>query len=194
MNKKPIGELADIMVGLVLKRKEAGIADNARFHYMALTLRCLNSEGWIDEAYLDEFESSEKLDSRYLTLEGDIVVKMTTPYTAVAINKDTSGCVVPAQFIIVRVKEKVVPGYIALYLNTDKIRKHIALSATGMTVPMLKTGTIKDLEIPLLEYDRQLKIAEVGRLMVEERHLLTKLVNTKEKYNQALIEALIKED
>jgi restriction endonuclease S subunit len=195
MIKKPIVDLADVMVGLVLKRKEADPTTPYIYNYKALTLKSLNSDGWIDKDLLDEFKSNEDLDKRYLCLDGDVIIKITPPYTAVAINKDFHGSVVPAQFIIIRVNNKsLVPEYLAFYLNAGEVRKEIILSATGNIIPMLKTGTIRELEIPILDMEKQLKIGEVSKLIVKERHLMNKMSETKEKYYQALTKSLIKED
>lgn len=195
MKKKPIGSLADIMVGLVLKRKVAEITDLQTYKYKALTLKSFNSEGWIDTNFLDDFVSSEKLDDRYLCFKDDVVIKITPPYTAVTITDDTDGCVVPSQFIILRIEKKLMnPEYLSLFLNSDNAKKHIAITATGVTVPMLKTGTLKELEIPIVEFERQENIAEINKLIIKERHLLYKLISEKEKYYQALTEVLISEE
>lgn len=195
LKKKPIGSLADIMVGLVLKRKVAEITDLQTYKYKALTLKSFNSEGWIDTNFLDDFVSSEKLDDRYLCFKDDVVIKITPPYTAVTITDDTDGCVVPSQFIILRIEKKLMnPEYLSLFLNSDNAKKHIAITATGVTVPMLKTGTLKELEIPIVEFERQENIAEINKLIIKERHLLYKLISEKEKYYQALTEVLISEE
>ena len=192
---KPIGTNADIMVGLVLKRKEAEDGEVTKHRYKALTLKSFNSEGWIDKKYLDDFESSEKLDNRYLCLKDDVIIKITPPYTAVCIDDETKGLVVPSQFIIIRLIDKfLVPEYLAMFLNSDRVKKHIAITATGMTVPMIKTGTVRELEIPMVSLEKQTQIAEVSKLIIKERHLLYKMISQKEKYYQALTEAMIMED
>ncbi len=192
---KPVADLGDVMVGLVLNRKEANPTTLPIYYYKALTLKSLNSEGWIDKTLLDDFKSIENLDEKYLCLEGDVLIKITPPYTAVAINKELHGTVIPAQFIIIRLKGKaVVPEYLAFYLNADEMKREIMLSATGNIVSMLRIGTIRDLKIPIPDLEKQLKISEVSKLIVEERHLMNKLVETKEKYYQALTKSLIKED
>jgi len=195
MNQKSIADLAEVMVGLVLKRKEADPTTSNIKHYKSLTLKSLNAEGWIDKDQLDNYKSNEDLDERYLALEGDVLMKLTPPYTAVAIDKEIQGSVVPAQFIIIRIKDKrIIPGYLAFYLNANDVKREIVLDATGSSVAMLKTATIRELKIPILEMKKQRNIAEVSRLMVHERQLMSKLAETKEKYYQALTKSLIKED
>ena len=195
MNQKSIADLAEVMVGLVLKRKEADPTTSNIYKYKALTLKSLSSECWIDGELLDDYVSNEDLDERYLALEGDVLMKLTPPYTAVAIDKEIQGSVVPAQFIIIRIKDKrIIPGYLAFYLNAADVKKEIVLGATGNIIPMLKTSIIRELKIPILEMKKQRNIAEVSRLMVHERQLMSKLAETKEKYYQALTKSLIKED
>jgi restriction endonuclease S subunit len=192
---KPIGTHADIMVGLVLKRREADNINITKHKYKALTLKSFNSEGWIDKRYLDDFVSSDYLENRYLSLKDDVIIKITPPYTAVCIDGETEGFVVPSQFIIIRLTDKfLIPEYLAMFLNSDRVKKHIAITATGMTVPMIKTGTIRELEIPIVHLEKQTKIAEVSKLIIKERHLLYKMISKKEKYYQALTEAMIMED
>lgn len=192
---KPIGSVSDIMVGLVLKRKEAEVGVLKKHNYKALTLKSFNAEGWIDEKYLDDYESSEFLDNRYLCLKDDVIIKLTPPYTAVTVSEETKGYVVPSQFIIIRPIDKtLIPEYLALYLNSEKVKKHISITATGMTVPMIKTGTLRELEIPVLNREKQTQIAEVSKLIIKERHLLYQMISEKEKFYQALTEAMIMEE
>jgi len=183
------------MVGLVLKRKEADPITSNLYKYKALTLKSLNPEGWIDKDQLDIYKSSEDLDKRYLALEGDVLMKLTPPYTAVAIDKEIHGSVVPAQFIIIRMKDKrIIPGYLAFYLNAADVKREIVLGATGTVIPMLKTPIIRELKIPILDIRKQRNIAEISKLIVQERHLLSRMAETKEKFYQAITESLIKED
>lgn len=195
MTKIPIGDLSEVMVGLVLKRKEAELIDVKRHHYKALTLRSINPEGWIDESLLDNFEGSEQLADRYLCLVGDVIIKLTPPYTAVAIDKTLSRSVVPSQFAIIRCNCSLIDSdYLAMFLNTDRVKKLIALGSTGITVPMIKTGTLRKIEVPIPGMEKQSKIASIGKLIVQENHLLNELIATKERYYKALTEAILMEE
>ena len=61
MDKIPIGDFCEVMVGLVLKRKEADLAEGKRHSYKALTLRSINPEGWIDDSLLDDFKGAAEV-------------------------------------------------------------------------------------------------------------------------------------
>lgn len=192
---KRMEDLADIMVGLVLRRKEADIGDEKTYSYKSLTLKSFNSEGWINKKYLDDYDSVEELDDRYLALKGDVIIRLTNPYTAITITKETEGYVVPSQFIIIRINSKeIISEYLSLYLNTEKLKRLIFVNAVGVTVPMIKTGTLRDLSIPIIDINKQNKVAEISKLIIKERHMLYKLISEKEKYYEALTEAIIMEE
>jgi len=192
---KRMEDVADIMVGLVLRRKEADIGDEKTYNYKSLTLKSFNSEGWINKKYLDDYDSVEELDDRYLALKGDVIIRLTNPYTAITITKETEGYVVPSQFIIIRINSKeIISEYLSLYLNTEKLKRLIFVNAVGVTVPMIKTGTLRDLSIPIIDKNKQSKVAEISKLIIKERHMLYKLISEKEKYYEALTEAIIMEE
>jgi len=192
---KRMEDVADIMVGLVLRRKEADIGDEKTYNYKSLTLKSFNSEGWVNKKYLDDYDSVEELDDRYLTLKGDVIIRLTNPYTAITITKETEGYVVPSQFIIIRINSKeIISEYLSLYLNTEKLKRLIFVNAVGVTVPMIKTGTLRDLSIPIIDKNKQSKVAEISKLIIKERHMLYKLISEKEKYYEALTEAIIMEE
>lgn len=195
MKKIPIGDFCEVMVGLVLKRKEADLAEENRHSYKALTLRSINPEGWIDDSLLDDFEGAEKLSERYLGKVGDVIIKLTPPYTAVAIDQSTSNCVIPSQLALIRCNpSEINPDYLAMFLNTGPVKKMISLGSTGITVPMVKTGTLREIEIPIPGMEKQRKIASIGKLVVQERHLMASLMEKKEGYYQALARALFMEE
>ena len=74
-------KIADISTGLVLSRKKS--SNNEGFVYELLTLKSFNENGYIEDEYLDNFISEEKIKSQYLTQEGDIIVRLSSPNTAI---------------------------------------------------------------------------------------------------------------
>ena len=76
-----LGELASVRSGLVLARKES--REPTPYCYNLLTLRSIHPDGSIAQEDLSVFHASEPLKAEYLTQPGDIIVRLTTPYTAI---------------------------------------------------------------------------------------------------------------
>ena len=76
--------LAGVRSGLVLSRKQS--KEPTDYRYPLINLRCIQQEGNIDLHKADIYEAKESLKEEYLSRQGDIVVRLTAPYTAVLID------------------------------------------------------------------------------------------------------------
>ena len=103
--------------GLVLSRKLA--RENPVQRYRLLNLRSITPEGYIDLKEADVFDAKETLPREYLSQVGDIVIRLSAPYTAVLIDEESEGMVVSSNFVIVRTDPQVLlPDYLYWLLNT----------------------------------------------------------------------------
>ena len=109
-----IGEVAVVRTGLVTARKKKDASSLRTFEYRLLNLKCIANEGYIEKAYIEPYELSEELKEGYLTRMGDILIRLSAPYTVVMIDQpDLCGIVVPSHFAIIRVdKRYAVPEYV----------------------------------------------------------------------------------
>ncbi len=85
--KIKLQEFFEINTGLVLSRKESKTDDY--YLYEQIALKSINENGYVEISNLEEFRSQEKISGKYITEIGDIVIRLTSPYTAVAITKET---------------------------------------------------------------------------------------------------------
>ncbi len=186
-------KMSEVQTGLVLVRKRAD--DNRDAHkYRMLTLKSFEPQGWINEGEVDVFYSKEKLDSKYLTNKGDIIIRLTTPYTAICINDKQEGLVIPSNFAIIRLKKQIfIPEFVALFLNSEIIEKQFFKSSISTTIPLIKTTHLRDMEIPDKTIDIQKKIVELNQLQVKEKILLSRLMKEKEKLAKTSINKIIME-
>lgn len=190
---KTIGELFFISSGLVSKRKEAP-PDVEGFHYKILTLRSFNNKGFIEKENVDEFVSVEKIDDKYLARVGDIVIRLSNPFTAALIDQDNQGMIITSLFAILRPKENIVnPEYVVICLNSEFMEKQYLKDASGSALRIIKTSVIKDYNIKFPDLYRQMQIIELNRLMFRESNLLEKLVANKKQYNKAILDKLMEE-
>lgn len=184
-----LGSVAAVRSGLVLSRKQTKGKDGIR--YPALNLRCINSDGTIDFNQTDVYEASELLPSEYLTHTGDIVVRLTAPYTAVLIDEITSGIVISSSFVIIRTdRQSLKPEYLFWLLNTASTKREIYDNATGSMISAIKPKYFSDFEVSLLSLAEQEKIATINALARKETQLLYQLAEAKKNYYDNLIDEI----
>lgn len=108
-----LGELATVRSGLVLSRKQARKGTPVKMRYPLLSFRAIHPNGYIDMEQLDGFDAAEQLSPEYLTQIGDVIIRLTSPYTAVLIDEASAGMVVSSNFVIIRVdRSRLLPGYL----------------------------------------------------------------------------------
>ena len=185
-----INDIAVVRTGLVTARKKKDAASLGTYKYQLLNLRCIANEGYIDKNYIEPYELSEELKDDYLTRMGDILIRLSAPYTAVLINKpELCGIVVPSHFAIIRVDERyALPGYVFWVLRREKNKMTMMQNSSGSTAfGTISSGLISSLSITLLPLHEQQIIAELLCLSEREQELLQKLSEEKKTYNTLLL-------
>ena len=185
-----INDIAVVRTGLVTARKKKDAASLGTYKYQLLNLRCIANEGYIDKNYIEPYELSEELKDDYLTRMGDILVRLSAPYTAVLINKpELCGIVVPSHFAIIRVDERyALPGYVFWVLRREKNKITMMQNSSGSTAfGTISSGLISSLPITLLPLHEQQIIGELLYLSECEQELLQKLSEEKKTYNTLLL-------
>ena len=185
-----IGEIAVVRTGLVTARKKKTATSLRTYEYRLLNLKCIEEEGRIDRSNIELYELSEELKDDYLTRMGDILVRLSAPYTAVLIDQlDLCGIVVPSHFAIIRAdKRYAAPEYIFWSLRRDKNRITMMQNSSGSTAfGTISSGLIASLTITLLPLHEQQIIGDLLRLSEREQELLNKLAEEKKIYNTLLL-------
>jgi len=188
-----IGDASEIRMGVVLSRKKATTNSNHCKKYKTLTLKSFREEGILELDDLEEFESAEELDDKYLSQEGDVVIRLSYPNTAIYIDSEIVGYVIPSQFSVIRLNtDKILPEFLAIYLNGSKVKKKIAKQQFGATIPVIKNSFLQNLKIKDLALETQRAIVDMYRLHLAEKELLNNLIEEKEKLFNAVFNQLIK--
>ena len=142
---------------------------------------------------LDDYNSIELLDDRYITKENDILIRLSNPYTAIQVKAEQEGYVIPSLFAIVRPNQNEIDsGYLSFILNNDMIKQSYFKNAMGTTIPVIRMQTIRETQIPLVSTSEQHKISKISDLMIKEKRLRQQLTLEKEIYNKELTKRIIK--
>ena len=181
-----LGEIASVRSGLVLSRKLA--RENPVQRYRLLNLRSITPEGYIDMNETDVFDAKETLPGEYLSQVGDIVIRLSAPYTAVLIDEKSEGMVVSSNFVIVRTDpQELLPEFLYWLLNTSEVKHRMFENSSSNMLGAVKPKFFADYEITPLPIPEQQKIAAINALAKAESKLLRQLANAKEQYYESIL-------
>ena len=187
-----LGNIATVRSGLVLSRKQAREPSDIR--YPLLNLRSINPGGYIEADQLDVFVAAEYLSPEYLSQIGDVIVRLTAPYTAILVDKVTAGMVISSNFVIIRAdRRELLPEYLFWLINTPKIKRSIYENTSSNMLGAIKAKYFSDFEVPSLPIAKQQQIAVMNELALKETKLLRQLADEKERYYSLLIDRVYKE-
>jgi restriction endonuclease S subunit len=186
-----LGNIAFVRSGLVLSRKLS--RKRSPYCYPLLNLRAIHPDGYILSDDLEVFHAIEPLSREYLTQQGDIIIRLSIPYTAILIDSDVEGIVVSSNFAIIRSNRNyLLPEYLLWLLNTPDIKKRIYESSSSNMLSAVRPTFFADLEVLPLPLVDQEKISQLNLLAKQESRLLKKLAEEKEKYYAAVIDHIQK--
>ena len=187
-----LGNSATVRSGLVLSRKQAREPSDIR--YPLLNLRSINPGGYIEADQLDVFDAAEYLSPEYLSQIGDVIVRLTAPYTAILIDKVTAGMVISSNFVIIRAdRRELLPEYLFWLINTPKVKRSIYENTSSNMLGAIKAKYFSDFEVPFLPIAKQQQIAAMNELALKETKLLRQLADEKKRYYSLLIDRTYKE-
>ena len=153
------------------------------------TLQSRSPKGYIEEDLLDDYFAIERLNENYISQMGDIVVRTSSPYTAVLIDKETQGIVVSSYFTIIRSNKNMLkPEYLYWLLNNEETFKTIQKNNFGNILGSIRPQFFSDLEVLLLPLNEQEKISELNLLFKKEQQLLIALKEQKELKAKYILE------
>lgn len=141
------------------------------------------SNGKINSEELGTLDVKIDVDSKRITKEGDIVIKLSTPYDACIITKDDEGLLVPSFCAIINnVPENIIKEYLLAYLNSKSCLMQIKKLVTGSTIAILSSGLIKKITIPVPDLQVQKEIAKTYIESLEKIKLLEKITKLEKEY------------
>lgn len=188
-SRQGLNGFASVRSGLVLSRKKSKGGEGEL--YALLTLRSVKEEGVLDMSAVDMYVSTSVLPSVYQTAVGDVVVRLTWPYSAVLIDDQSSGMLVSSHFVIIRPdREKLNPGYLHWVLNRQSTRRLIYENTSANMLNAVRPQFFSELKISLPPMVEQKKIAELQLLTRRERILQEMLMQERSNLAKVLTEKI----
>ena len=164
--------------------------DDFRPTYSLINLKCINSSGYLNTTVAEEYLSSEVLKADFFTQKGDILVRLSAPYTAVMIKEDSEcGYLVPSHFAIIRVdKAKALSEYVLWFLKRESTLQKILQNSSGSSAfGTISSGFLASLKIREIPIEKQAVVGKLLLLSEKEQKLLHDLAKQKEIFNRELV-------
>jgi len=192
-----LSDIATVRTGLVIARKKAQLDSPSKIEYEQISLKYFGAGVALTkpEKEKDIFVAAEKIDRKYFTREGDVVVRLRAPSSAVYIEKEDEGLLIHSLLAVIRVKsDKVDAKYLAYYLNARATQRVLKQDVKGTAIPMLKTKDLERLAVTLPPVEKQKALVRFLELADKERILLQRLTEEKQRLSQAFLDTIIQQN
>ena len=154
--------------------------------YNAISLKNITEDGLILADETERFWTVESLKNEYFTHIGDVLLRLSAPYTSALITEKESGLLVPSHFAIIRVNETVVPAYLHWWLMKNRKQFYKIASGTSM-MGTISSGYVSEIEFEVLPLHLQAQIGELIILANREQNLIALLADKKRQFVNATI-------
>lgn len=187
-----IQDIATLKTGAVLSRLHK--AETGGNLYRVLSLRNIDDDvGAIEARSCTPMRFTEKITDEFLTQKGDILLRLSAPYTVVFIEDDSDiGLLIPSHFAIIHAVG-VDAKYLYAMLDSDEIRKQLFIEGSASTtLATISVKSISECKIPRISIQKQELIGQYHMEAKKELRLLHRLWAEKRKLNRIQYTKLIR--
>lgn len=140
--------------------------------------RAMQGGSIIDDELAAELVGEVKEEN--FTHEDDVVIKLSTPYDSVRVDKDHEGIMVTSFGMIIRKKPEadLDMQYLSMYLNLPQTNAMLQAVSTGQStaMAMLKRKTVAEIEVPMIPLERQQALAGLFAAVQARKQQYSKLI------------------
>lgn len=183
-----LGDLITIRTGAVISRLQAKKIEGTK-GVCVLTLKAQTAEGRINHESIETLNIDSGLKDDYITQDGDVLVRLTYPYTATVIDMRDRGLLVSSHFAIIRCGKNIEPWYLFWWINQNQSLLYKE-SSGSLQLGTISTSTISNLHFNPIDIEKQRLIAEITKLLLKERELLLRLSRQKEQFFTAILKGI----
>jgi hypothetical protein len=138
-----------------------------------------------------EIKRQTSVDDSYLIRKNDILLKRLNPDIATLVREDISNTTFSSNLFVIRVFKGYYPAYIACLLeNQGMAWLNSNIVGSVAAIKSISTKTLKALDIPAVEYEKQKAIGRMWLLHKKRKHLLSSLVAEDQRLMAAVVNSI----
>lgn len=187
--------VADVIAGQIMTRVSADNKDGVEvIDTVKVLVPKAISDGVIVKEDLGESKLLKKIEDDKFTQEGDVVIKLSTPYDAAYVMKEDEGLAIPSFCATIRVKtDEIDAKYLSAFLNTDYVRDILTSKVMGSVRPMIKVTDLRSINIPEISMEDMKSIGQAYILSGKKKVTLLNMIKAEKKIMENIVLASVKE-
>ena len=183
-------DIADVTVGQITQRV---VGERTESGSVKVLVPKAISEGTIDDSSLDSINLSKEVSEDKYTKEGDVVIKLSTPFEAAYVDGNHEGLLVPSFCAVIRFKKGIDSLGMCAILNSSYIQDQIKAMIGGTIRPMVKVTDLRAVDIPELSEVDMKSLGEEYAKSGLKRKLLMQLAENERQIMDNTVLGYIKE-
>ena len=198
-----LNDLADIYVGKNLKRYSIENAGDDANKIGYTNYNVINPKA-VDEGYLIDDNITNNLFKFSIDMiekkenfveNGDILIKLSSPYEACLVNDEKYvGSTFPSFIAKIKIKEKINEYYLLAFLNSETAKKQISSFTTSNVVSLLNVKDLGQLNVPITDKEIELKIGKQYKSYLEKKALINRIIKLEKERNDFVFYQMSKKE
>lgn len=191
---RKLESLASFHSGLQLSRMQ-NQKDNESFSYKVIKISDFGDFGTLGLENTERITFSKPISESNMTQEGDVLIRLKAPLSAIYVTKDYAGCVFPSVMAVIKTDpSRLLPQYLAHYLNSSIPQGYFQeCSTNGTMMSFLRLKDLKELEICLPSIEQQKKIVQLicesdKKIALLQEKIKTEISLKNERFKQLAIQ------
>lgn len=180
---KRLGEIAKVYTGVRISRVQDGITK-------PIPVLKRTSEENSSKLEYEMEDISIDIDPKYLSEKDDILVLLSGSNNITKIERE--GFVIPMYYAILKVNYGYDPDFIYHVLKSEVFPRELNRLMEGTTLKIIKTRDLKEMILPIPDYEIQREYGELFKLMDKRIELKKEAISIEEEIQQSIIDNLIR--
>ena len=179
-------DIANVYIGVVLKRKEAVYKGTKTKKYKVFNIRCYE-----ENIEYDDFYSMEDL-SGYVTQKGDLIFRLSLPSKIILVDEKTEGLLINNLYCIIRCNDKIIKNeFLKWFLESKEASRQLETIIIGTAVKSIPVAKLRLIDIPDVTYEEQEKISKLIYNWNKQKKLYNQIIIEKDNYYNSIVNKVI---
>lgn len=136
--------------------------------------------------------SSDKVPEKYLLQKGDVLfISKGANNFAIVFQEDFKAVAVSAFFVLRADEKKVLPEYLAWFINSKPAQQFLKGNRAGTYIPNVNKDTLMSLQVKLPSLEKQKQIAAIAELAQKEQSIYNQLKENRKIILNTILESSI---